>query len=485
MMSFLAIILVTAFGFSNAEAEESKIYEIANDNKLYNLDRARMRLGSQASDSRQMKVFSTSNTADEGTDRTAELQNELNNSAGKIIALPYGSSFKVSGLTIPDNTTVIGYGVKIYNDTKHETLLKVGNGVKLYGLELEGAGNKNANAVGIGIKIQGANAANYIKDVVIEDCFIHDIGFYGIEAQFADGVAVKNTVIQDIGYAGVGGLSVKNMHIDQSHIKRVSPGTKGNAYGVFFSRAGGNNSNLKDYPRSMDSSVTNSRVEDIPLWEALDTHGGENIAFNYNTIKNTKVGIAFVNAKGSGGNELFGSQKCTAKGNQIDGIGEGYGIVVAGAVSDHARDCTIENNQIKNSGQQGNTISGAIQASYTRNLMIRGNSLINCYANGIHLYIHNKQFAITKNTVQDVQDRSYTATAAIAFRSNYNEGTISENVLSRKNKLLNKYVAARGINISMKTNMNLVIGNNTNTCVIPIVGGTGNHVTLASLKAKY
>ncbi|MFL0364374.1 right-handed parallel beta-helix repeat-containing protein [Pseudobacillus sp. 179-B 2D1 NHS] len=442
MVSFLTVILVSVFECSTVEAEESKSYGIA--------------------------------------DKTTELQNELIHSAGKVVVLPAGSSFKVSGLTIPDNTTVIGYGAKIYNDTKHRTLLTVGNGVKIYGLELQGAGNKAADTAGVGIKIKGAKATSYVRNVVIEDCFIHDIGFYGIEAQFAEGVSVKNTVIEDVGYAGIGGLSVKNTHINKSHIKRVSPGVKGNAYGVFFSRAGANNSNLRDYPRSMNSSVTNTIIEDIPLWEALDTHGGENITFNYNTIKNTKVGIAFVNAKGNEGKEVFGSQKCTAKGNKIDGIGKGYGIVVAGASSNHARDCTIENNQIKNAGQQGNTISGAIQASYTQNLIIKGNSLINCYANGIHLYIRNKQFMVTKNTIQDVQDRSYVATSAIAFRSNYNEGTISENILSRKNKSLNKYVAARGINISIKTNMKLWIGKNTNTCVIPIAGGDGRHVTLAA-----
>ncbi|WP_053367843.1 right-handed parallel beta-helix repeat-containing protein [Bacillus sp. FJAT-27245] len=416
--------------------------------------------------------------ADENTaknDRTEQLQKALNFGAGKVIVLPSGSSFKISGLVIPDNTTIVGYGAKLYNDKKHQTLLSIGNGVKLYGIELQGAGNTKADPKGVGIAIRGANSASYVENIVIEDCYIHDIGFYGIMAEFADDVRISNTVIRDIGFAGVGGLSVRNMHINKSHIKSIKPGNKGNAYGVFYSRKGAE-SNLKAHPRSTNSSVTNSIIEDIPLWEALDTHGGENITFNNNTIRNTKVGIAFVNATGKGGKKLFGSQKCTAKGNRIEGIGKGYGIVVAGAPSDKSRGCTIEGNFLKEAGQQGNSTSGAIQASYTRGLVIKNNTLVNSYANGIHLYTHNQQFSVTGNRVEDVQDSLYRTPSAIAFRSGHNSGTIAGNNLIKSNPKLNRYVSIRGINITTQTNMNLVIGKNTNNFVLPIAGGTGDHV---------
>ncbi|WP_181884507.1 right-handed parallel beta-helix repeat-containing protein [Neobacillus piezotolerans] len=413
------------------------------------------------------------------TDRTKQLKKALKLGAGKVIVLPPGSSFKISGLVVPDNTTIIGYGSKLYNDKKHQPLLTIGNGVKLYGIELQGAGNTKADPKGVGIRIRGANASNYVKNIVIEDCFIHDIGFYGILAKFADNVRISNTVIRDIGFAGVGGLSVSNMHINKSHIKSISPGNKGNAYGVFYSRKGAEN-NVKAHPRSTNSSVTNSIIEDIPLWEALDTHGGENITFNNNTIRNTKVGIAFVNATGKGGKELFGSQKCTAKGNRIEGIGKGYGIVVAGTPSDHSSGCTIEGNRLLKTGQQGNGSSGAIQASYTKGLVIKKNTLVNSYANGVHLYTHNQQFSVTENRVEDVQDNLYKTPSAIALRSGHNSGTIAGNNLIKKNPKLNRFVSIRGINITTKTNMNLVIARNTNNYVLPIAGGTGDHVQYLS-----
>ncbi|WP_059173956.1 right-handed parallel beta-helix repeat-containing protein [Bacillus sp. FJAT-27445] len=456
-------------------------FEDYDNDELYNL--AEVKLGFNPKipdlDKTNIIIVADKNMPKNESSNTEQLQKALKLGTGKAIVLPYGSSFNISSLLVPDNTTIVGYGSKLYNDKKHQTLLKISDGVKIYGIELQGAGNKKADAKGVGISIQGANAAKFAQNIVIEDTFIHNIGFYGIMAEFADNVRISNTVIRDVGFAGVGGLSVRNMHINKSHIKSISPGSKGNAYGVFYSRKGAE-SNLKAHPRSTNSSVTNSIIEDIPLWEALDTHGGENITFNNNTIRNTKVGIAFVNATGKGGKELFGSQKCTAKGNRIEGIGKGYGIVVAGLSSDNSSGCTIEGNHLIEAGQQGNSISGAIQASYTKGLVIKNNTLVNSYANGIHLYTHNQQFSVTENRVEDVQDRMYKTPSAIAFRSGNNTGTIAGNKLIKKNVKLNTYVSIRGINISTKTKMELVIGKNTNNYVLPIAGGTGKHVKYIS-----
>lgn len=468
--SILAIIMVLTIGVSadvkvNAESLDNNTLgkEIA--------EKAKLGLELGISDSNKDKVVFV-----ETVDGTEKLQNALNLGAGKIVVLPHSSSFKVSGLKVPDNTTIIGYGSKIYNDKKHTTLLTIGSGVKIYGLEIQGAGNKDANVKGIGINIASANSANYAKNIVIHDSFIHDIGFYGIKAEFADNVTVTNTNIEDIGYAGIGGFSVSNFNVDKSHIKAIGPGTDGNAYGVFFSRKG-SKSDLGQYPRSKDSSVTNSTIEDIPLWEALDTHGGENITFNHNKIRNAKVGIAFVNATGDGKKGIFGTQRSTAKGNQIEGIGKGCGIIVAGSTSDYASGLTISDNQLTNAGKEGSSISGAICAKLTKDLIIKENTLKNSFANGISINTHNNQFLVTKNKIQDVQDKTYVVPAAIAIRSTHNEGTISQNVLTGDGKLSNKYVSVRGINISTKINVKLKIGTNTNTFKLPIAGGTGSHVT--------
>ncbi|MFC2947704.1 S-layer homology domain-containing protein [Virgibacillus sediminis] len=448
-------------------AQSKDWFEDTDDDGLYNLAEVKVGLDPTALDMSELEVITVSKSPKNGTDETNRLQDALDQGSGKIVVLPQDSEFKVNGLKVHDNTTLIAYGSKIYNDTEHRTLLNIGNGVKIYGLELQGAGNIEVNRQGVGINIQGTNAADYKKNIIIEDSFIHDIGFYGIMAQFTENVAVTNTRFQDIGYAGVGGLSVNNFHIDKSHIKGIYPGENNNAYGVFFSRKG-STSSLEDYPRSKHSSVTNSVIEDVP-WEGLDTHGGENITFNNNTIRNTVVGIAFVNATGDGRVEQFEAQHSQAKGNRIEGIGKGYGIVISGLPTAYSSGI-IEDNYLINTGQQGNNISGAIQASYTSGLIIDGNTLINSFANGINLYHNNKGFSVTKNTIQDVQDSIYAIPSGIAVRSYYNEGTISENTLIKKDTSLNTYVSARGIHISSNDNVKVVIGPNSNNFTMPIAG---------------
>lgn len=471
--SILAIIIVLTIGVSvdvkvNAESLDSNTLEKEI------LEKAKLGLELGISDSNKDKVVLVENA-----DKTEKLQNALNLGSGKIVVLPYGSSYEVSGLKVPENTTIIGYGSKIYNDKQHTTLLTIGSGVKIYGLEIQGAGNKDANVKGIGINIAGADSANYIKNIVIQDSFIHDIGFFGIKADFADNVTVINTKVENIGYAGIGAMSVSKFHVDKSHIKNITPGHNGNAYGVYFSRKA-RQSDLEKHPLSKDSSVTNSTIEDVPLWEALDTHGGVNITFNYNKIRNANVGIALVNATGDGKDGkvgMFGTHHSTAKGNQIEGIGKGCGIIVAGSTVDYSTGLMISDNQLTNAGKEGSSISGAICAKLTKGIVIKENTLTNSFANGISMNTQNHQFLITKNKILNVQDKSYVVPAAIAIRSTDNEGTILQNVITSDGKLSNKYVNVRGINISTKTNVKLKIGTNTNTFKLPITGGTGSHVT--------
>lgn len=413
----------------------------------------------------------------DGTDETVKVQNALNDGAGKIVIFPYGYSFKVNTLTVPDGTTVFGYGSKIYNTTTNQTILSLGNNVKIFGLEIQGAGNTAYNSVGKAIEIKGiySTSITYKENVLIENCYIHDFSGYGIYGEYAKHISIKGCKIENIGYAGVGCVSVESVHVaNKTHISNITPGTSGNAYGVFFSRE--SFTDLTRYPRSKDCSVTDCIIENIPLWEALDTHGGENISFMNNLIRNCKVGIAFIAAVGDGGSNLYGAQECTAIGNHIYGIGTGYGIVVQGAAADYANSCIVEGNKLYRCGEQGNDISGAIHLLYTRGLVVQANTLKNCYIHGIHFYHRNYGFSINGNTIVDVQDSSISNVACIGSRDQYNEGVISGNSLRRENTALNTHVSARGINLALTTNTDIVIGSNFNNCTLKIIGGHGQQV---------
>lgn len=412
----------------------------------------------------------------DGTDDTTKIQSVL--SSSKYVLFPYGSSFKVTSLTIPDNTIIIGYGAKIYSSTAG-ALLSIGNGVKIYGLEIQGLGNGAYNDNDRGIQIQGTwngTAINYVTSVLFEDCYIHDFGGYGAHITYAKHVRFNRCKIENIGYAGILTLSCENVHVTgNSHIRNITPGSGGLAYGVTFTRNFGV-TDLVQYPRSKDCSVIDSTIEDIPLWEGLDTHGGQNIMFQNNTIRNCKVGIACVAATGDGGTFIYGVQECTALGNHIYGLGLGYGIVFEGVSADYASACIAQGNQLFRCGAQGNNINGAIRFSYTKGIVINGNTLNECYSHGISLYNENKRFSVTGNNIRDVQDNTFSLASCVGIRSTGNEGVISGNTLTRENTALNTYVSQAGILISTSTSNDIVIGINSNNCATQVSGGNGQSV---------
>jgi hypothetical protein len=411
------------------------------------------------------------------------LQSAATDASGGVLWIPEGDYFISSPLNLPADTTVFAYGARIFNTTSHQYLINLESGIKIYGLELEGAGNATADSLGRGMNIVGADSANYKSDITLTDCYIHNMGFYGVYLNYVENVVIESTKIQNVGYAGVMGISVTNVKVDKCHVKGISPGST-NAYGVAFTRTGG--SDLVANPRSKDCIVTNSLIEDNALWEGLNTHAGENISFVNNTIRNCKVGISIV-ASHLSGTDDYGSQKCTAIGNKIYGIAQGHGIVVAGASGgvgatiEYAKNCVIQGNTLVECGEQGNSVAGAIHILDTEACIISGNTLKDCYSIGINLYHDNQGFSVSGNAVVDVQDSSVTTASGITIRSSYNVGTISGNTLLRVNDTLNTYVAERGIYVSNTTGVDITVGPNHNNYVIEMNGVQGQVAKFNSL----
>lgn len=392
-----------------------------------------------------------------------------------IVIIPKGNRQLSTGIILRQGLTLFAYGAKLYNSTDHITILTLESDTKVFGLEIEGAGNSTAATNGVGILCSGTDAQNYRKSIVIEDCKIHDVGFYGIHGEWVEDLQINRSEIYNCGYAGVGLLSAVRCHLTKSYIHDISPGSAANAYGVYFSRRG-NKTSLTDFPRSRDCSATDNIIENIPIWEALDSHGGDNILFSRNIIRNCKIGIALVTATDDAGASAYGIQNSKAIGNTIFGIGDGYGIVVKGVANDYACNNEIANNTLIECGQQGQALSGAIYTEFTKGLAVSANTLRNCYANGIHIFNENRSFSCTGNVVVDVQDNTFAAPACISFRSTNNDGVLSGNTLSRDNTSLNTYVSEIGINFSSATGIDVVVIGNKNNCVIPVNGGNGPHI---------
>mgnify|MGYP001056524642 CR=1 FL=1 len=426
----------------------------------------------------------------DGSDETTKVQNALSFGAGRLIIFPYGMSFKVNTITIPDNTTVFGYGSKIYNTSTQQTVLNVGSGVKIYGLEIQGVGNSSYVENGRGIGITGSynsslGVVNYKTDVYLKDCYIHDFGGHGVFAEYAKNIRIDNCKIENVGYSGVMGISVTNMHVlNRTHIKGISPGNV-YSYGVIFTRRADTNS-LTQYPRSKDCSVINCTVEDNPNWEGIDTHGGDNTLFSNNTVRNCKIGIVAVPS------QLATVDDCAPinpkiSNNTVYGIGSGVGITVSGAMSatngsptEFCDNPTIQGNTLINCGIIDDQFGGAIIVKGTRNASISGNTLKNSYVFGINVYHTNTGFTVQGNTIQDTRATTYTAPSGIAVRADFNYGTISGNsILKVGTGLTETYVSKRGIFINTSTNVDVEIGTNYNTFEIPVRFASQNFVANA------
>jgi len=404
------------------------------------------------------------------TDTITQLTSAATAAAGKTLFIQPGSYQIGSTLVIPDNTTVFAYGARIFNTTAHITLLSLGNNVKIYGLELQGVGNASAVSTGIGIAMKGADSSSYKDTAIIEDCYIHDVGFYGIHLEFAKNVIIRCPRIEHIGYAGIMGISATNVNVDGGHIKDVAPGTT-QCYGVAFTRTSLTNS-LVTYPRSKDCTVSNMLLEDIPLYEALDTHGGENIAFIRNTIRNCGRGISITSSHLSGVID-HAAKECKAIGNTVYGSGGGFGIQIIGEkTAEYNMGAIIEGNNLYQSGMQ-TTTTGAIYAYDTIGMVIKGNNLYQCYGGGaIVINNDNQGFVAEGNTIVDPQDSTLTYAAGIVILGNDNVGTINGNTFLRINDSLNTYVSERGIYIAGASNNLVMIGDNYNNFVIELSGIT-------------
>lgn len=404
--------------------------------------------------------------------------------AGMVVSRPF---------TIRSGIRVRAYGALLRKTDSHTTLVTMESNTQLSGLEIEGAGNKEYNSAGIGIRIKGAwNAAegkiDYIDNVEINDCKARNMGAYGIYAEYARNINISGGKIEHIGYAGIGCMSVKEVHVRDMHIKEISPGTSLNTYGVFFSKRS-NSNDLNQYPNSENCSVTNCIVEDAPMWEALDTHGGRGIDFVGNTIRNCKVGIAVVPIDDANNVSIYGPKNCLVHGNKIYGIATGAGIVVKGAgsgvnvVTDYAEGISVQGNTLVNCGQQEADVSGGIQIYYTRGTTIVGNTLTECHPHGICIYHSNPGFTVEGNTVIDPMDTRISIVSGVVVRGTYNQGVVSGNNLikvkdSTTEPVLN--VAKRGIYLASQVGNKIAIGPNNNNFEVPLAGTEDQAVIFGS-----
>lgn len=411
-------------------------------------------------------------------DSTAGLNAALTEAAGGVLTIAPGD-YKISAtLTVPDATTLRGYGARIFDTATHRTLLDCGSGVVIQGLEVEGAGNASLTLAGIGVRCVGTYngigvAPTRKRAPVLTDCHIHGCGGYGVYCHYTDGGRMTGyNRIEHIGYAGVMLLSSNGFNASDVRIRDVSPGTATLTYGVAATKA--SNTDLVGDPVSQDCKFSDCHVEDAPKWEAFDTHGGINIQFLGCTWRNCKVGVALVKADDGAGTNVASARRCRVIGCYGEGTNLGSGIVVSGDIAGGlpAAHNTIVGNTVRNHGEEGNTNDGGFRFFDTLGTTFQGNTALECTPNGYVFHGQNTAFVDSGNTVVDAYSNTVTCRGG-AVRSVNNTGASGGNVYERRTPGLGVDVMGRGYEISTATGNSIKISPSYNTAVLKYSIGAG------------
>ncbi len=234
-------------------------------------------------------------------------------SSGEVVFLPAPAAFyRISGtIQITKPLTLLGADSLIKNLTDPcPTYIEImANDVQIRGLHLTGPQQTCGYAIHVG------SAGGPLSNIKIENNQLDNF-YNGVTLIQVDGLRVSGNALSNMDYYGILGSAVKNGVIDKNTVRGVwGNNSGGNAYGIVLSR----DATIPTNPRSTDVVVSNNFVEDVPVWECYDTHGGQRIQFIDNTCKNAKLGInvAF-SGKGQDDPDALAPLECEVRGNTVE-----------------------------------------------------------------------------------------------------------------------------------------------------------------------
>jgi hypothetical protein len=149
----------------------------------------------------------------------------------------------------------------------------------------------NGSEAGIAVR---RTASNPIRGLSILDSTITRYGYGGMYLNHVVSPIVLRNRVADGVYAGIMVLSAQGGRIEGNRVSRIgvvgAAANSNNAYGIALSHT--------ELPVSSNVSVRYNTVEDVPTWEALDTHGGSDITFANNTVIGSRRGVMLTSGVG-------------------------------------------------------------------------------------------------------------------------------------------------------------------------------------------
>lgn len=339
----------------------------------------------------------------------------------EIVILPARTYYNFTGI-VTLNKALYFHGLQtsitdIRQATSNTAAINItSSDVEVSHLKLTGPQESTQQSSEWAISAHGADSSNYISNVKLHHLDITTWGFYGIRGLFLEKFKIYKNIIQDCYSAGIGLLSVLDGEVSCNLVDDIDGddvvGTE--VYGIFVSN---NSGAVATYPISKRITVSQNIVKNCTTWEALDTHGGQQISFVNNQVYDCRHGI--VVTRRADGTTDIGPKDCVVSGNTIlnENVAtadSGPGIFLVGNSSNFGDNNVVIGNTIKGHGDSNAAITAsftpAILVERVNNSRIVNNVIKDAGKVGISGNIIGDNVVIDGNTITDI-----TGTSGAAF----------------------------------------------------------------------
>ena len=334
----------------------------------------------------------------------ATLQAAINAApVGGCVLVPFGTYAITEDITINKALTLLGAGKRqsIISRTAagaNTAAIKItASHVRIEKIGVVGPSSADYTDDENGIEAHGVSGG-HLDDVAVVDCEVYNFGSGAILFEYVDGLQATNNDLHDCGYAGVRLESCTDGVVSKNRIHTMTPGSDGNAYGAYASQR-------TDADAHCERIVfAGNVVRDIPLWEALDTHGGTDISFTGNVIVGCKIGI--VATASVDPTFTHQAKRVSIVGNTIykgSAPTPGAGIIATGvSAAQRAESITIKGNVVDGMGGTGSTGAGAVIVQYINGLSL-GGVIRDSVAIGLNIYDAVTDFVVSGLTIDGIQ----------------------------------------------------------------------------------
>jgi len=370
------------------------------------------------------------------TENATILNNIIDNvSAGQTISFLDESAISFATTWEIDKSLIVDFNGKelLYTGADEAIEVTVSNCTFKNG-KLTGPQFATAVFLSRGFFVHGADSSNYITGITFENFNVNTFGNRGFLMEFVEDFQLTALRLSNFEYAAMTLWSCQDGVITDYRADNVVDTDAGlDSYGISFSRQAGT---LVAYPRCSDIVLDDFIISNVPVWEGVDTHGGENLLISNGTIRNTHFGVNLGPSDNAVSVASFAPKNIKVINVYMDsGVTDGTrgsGILFSGASGvENAENMTATGCTIVGYGDENTIGSSACGIWFrgTSGTVINGNVISKSGPYGIQSDSENFGYSITSNVIADCWSDTNAAYGVYVDDANQS-GLIEGNVFS-------------------------------------------------------